>query len=154
MSETSSLTSAKYIPTLLAANTWTNIILLMIKQRLTLRFNDSFFTRDTLNTDDGGTVSVDWFDEASALPDSAPVVIFLHTVSGSSREVINYTSEARRRGWRSCVLNRRGHAGMRLSSPRFNLMGDPGDTRMMKRFPDCECLWMVGVSAGSGLLIT
>ena len=73
VSETSSLTSAQYIPTLLAANTWTNIILLMIKQRLTLRFNDSFFTRDTLNTDDGGTVSVDWFDEASALPDSAPV---------------------------------------------------------------------------------
>ena len=108
VSETSSLTSAQYIPTLLAANTWTNIILLMIKQRLTLRFNDSFFTRDTLNTDDGGTVSVDWFDEASALPDSAPVVIFLHTVSGSSREVINYTSEARRRGWRSCVFNRRG----------------------------------------------
>ena len=110
VSETSSLTSAQYIPTLLAANTWTNIILLMIKQRLTLRFNDSFFTRDTLNTDDdGGTVSVDWFDEASALPDSAPVVVFLHTVvSGSSREVINYTSEARRRGWRSCVFNRRG----------------------------------------------
>ena len=79
VSETSSLTSAQYIPSLLAANTWT-YILLMIKQRLTLRFNDSFFTRDTLNTDDGGTVSVDWFDEASALPDSAPVVVFLHTV--------------------------------------------------------------------------
>ena len=48
---------------------------------------------------------------------------------------------------------------MRLSSPRFNLMGDPGDTRMMvehvmKRFPDSEYLGMVGVSAGSGLLIT
>ena len=43
---------------------------------------------------------------------------------------------------------------MRLSSPRFNLMGDPGDTRMMKRFPDCEYLGMVGVSAGSGLVIT
>ena len=35
---------------------------------------------------------------------------------------------------------------MRLSSPRFNLMGDPGDTRIivehvMNRFPDCEYLW-------------
>ena len=66
---------------------------------------------------------------------------------------------AHRRGWRCCVFLRRGHAARRLSSPSFNLMGEARDTRLQleavtNNFPHRQFLGMVGVSAGSGLLIT
>ena len=48
---------------------------------------------------------------------------------------------------------------MRLTSPNFNLMGDAEDTRLMvehvmETWPASSYLAMVGISAGSGLLIT
>ena len=48
---------------------------------------------------------------------------------------------------------------MRLTSPKFNLMGDAEDTRLMvdhvmDNWPASSYLAMVGISAGSGLLIT
>ena len=48
---------------------------------------------------------------------------------------------------------------MRLTSPKFNLMGDAEDTRLMVEhvvtaWPAASYLAMVGISAGSGLLIT
>ena len=48
---------------------------------------------------------------------------------------------------------------MRLTSPMFNLMGDAEDTRLMvdhvmDTWPAASYLAMVGISAGSGLLIT
>ena len=48
---------------------------------------------------------------------------------------------------------------MRLTSPKFNLMGDAEDTRLMvdhvmETWPASSYLAMVGISAGSGLLIT
>ena len=48
---------------------------------------------------------------------------------------------------------------MRLTSPKFNLMGDAEDTRLMvehvvSAWPAASYLAMVGISAGSGLLIT
>lgn len=158
VSTTPSLSAPQYTPTLLAANTWSNIILLMLKQKLVINKNDNFI-RDTLTTDDGGTVSVDWAADAAHLPEDAPVVIFLHTVTGSARELLQYTRDATRRGWRSCVFTRRGHGGMRLSSGKFNLMGDAEDTVMMvehvqTKYPHSSYLGMVGVSAGSGLLVT
>ena len=63
------------------------------------------------------------------------------------------------RGWRSCVFNRRGHAGLGLTSPRFNVVGDPEDTRLMvarvrARHPASSYLAMVGISAGCGLLMS
>lgn len=63
------------------------------------------------------------------------------------------------RGWRSCVFNRRGHAGLGLTSPRFNVVGDPEDTRVMvdkvrARHPASSYIAMVGISAGCGLLMS
>ena len=59
---------------------------------------------------------------------------------------------ATQRGWRSCVLNRRGHAGMDLTTPSFNIVGSPLDTKaqvelVRRRYPD-SFLAMVGISAG------
>ena len=48
---------------------------------------------------------------------------------------------------------------MSLTSPKFNIMGDAEDTRLMvehvmAKYPDTSYLGMVGISAGSGLLVT
>ena len=62
------------------------------------------------------------------------------------------------RGWRSCVFNRRGHPGLYLTSPSFNIVGDPRDTKaqvdqVRRRFP-ASFLAMVGISAGCGSLLS
>ena len=48
---------------------------------------------------------------------------------------------------------------MRLTSPKFNLMGDAEDTvkmvdHVVSKYPKTSFIGMVGISAGSGLLIT
>ena len=158
VSRTQSLIEPKYVPTFWAANTWSNLLLLMIKQRLDRKYQGQF-RRETLTMEDGGTVAIDWPLEADSLSPDAPIVIFLHTVTGSGADIIHYTREATRRGWRSCVFTRRGHGNLTLTSAKFNMMGDAEDTAVMvdkvvRDYPDYSYLAMVGISAGSGLLIT
>ena len=68
------------------------------------------------------------------------------------------------RGWRSCVLNRRGHSGMPLHRPKpgsggvtFSLLGTVDDTVSMVNhitaaYPD-SFIGLAGISAGSGQVI-
>ena len=104
---TSELSNPRYFPTLWAAGMWPNLMLQMAKANFDAKFRNKF-RRDSLRMEDGGTVSVDWPDDAETdnLPPDAPIVIFLHTVTGSSAFTSHYTREATRRGWRSCVFNR------------------------------------------------
>ena len=154
---TESLSRPCYVPTLWAAGSWANLALLVLKQSLDKQWRSADLTREQLVLPDGGTVSVDWPAHCH-LPHDAPLVIFLHTITGSSRDTSHYLRAATRRGWRSCVFNRRGHT-MSLTSPKFNIMGDAEDTRLMvehvmAKYPDTSYLGMVGISAGSGLLVT
>ena len=105
-------------------------------------------------------VTIEWAkdDAALALPVDAPIVIFLHTITGSAAQTRWQMSQASRRGWRSCTFVRRGHSNKRLRTPSFNLLGDVEDVEMQvaavrHAYPDAF-LGMVGVSAGSGLLIS
>ena len=104
---TPELSSPRYFPTLWAAAMWPNLLLQMAKANFDAKFRNKF-RRDSLRMEDGGTVSVDWPDDAETdtLPPEAPIVIFLHTVTGSSSSTSHYTRAATRRGWRSCVFNR------------------------------------------------
>merc|ERR1719150_264707 len=70
------LARPRYVPTFWAALTWPNLLLLMAKQSLEARFR-SHFRRDLLTMEDGGRVAVDWAE-------APPIVIFLHTVTGSA----------------------------------------------------------------------
>jgi len=148
-----------YIPTFWASDMWANMALLIVKQRLDKSFlRSTRYTRELLVMPDGGTVSIDFPDD-SHLPPDAPLVIFLHTITGSSSDTGHYMRYAMRRGWRSCVFNRRGHGRVTLTSPSFNVMGDAGDTKaqvefVQSRYPHTSFLAMVGISAGSGLLVT
>jgi len=156
---TPGLFQPRYIPTFWAADKWTNIALFITKQMFDKSFlRGNKIRRDILVMTDGGTVSIDFADDEH-LPSSAPFVIFLHTITGSSHETGHYLRYATRRGWRSCVFNRRGHGGVKLSSPNFNVMGEARDTAaqvdfVKKKYPELSFLAMVGISAGSGLLIT
>ena len=157
---TESLARPCYVPTLWAAGSWANLALLVLKQKWDKRLRSGGFTRDTIVLADGGTVSVDWppAGETAHLPAEAPLVVYLHTITGSSKDTGHYMRAATRRGWRSCVLNRRGH-NMPLTSARFNVIGDAEDTRVMvdhvmAKYPQASYLGMVGISAGSGLLVT
>jgi len=153
-----SLSNPAYIPTFWAAGAWSNLLLFTLKQlfdKSSLRTNK--FTREVIKLDDGGVVSIDFADDAH-LPSDAPFVIFLHTITGSALETGHYMRHATSRGWRSCVFNRRSHAGVPLTTPTFNVMGDTNDTKeqvrfVRERFPN-SYLAMVGVSAGSGLLFS
>ena len=85
---------------------WTNLALYTAKQlydKSWLRRNN--FSREVVRTADGGTVSIDY--AVCELPPAAPLVIFLHTITGSGREVGHYMRAATARGWRSCVFNRK-----------------------------------------------
>lgn len=153
------LNNPRYIPTFWAADTWTNCALYILKQLYDKSWlcKDNY-TREVLTLSDGGTVSIDYAD-CPHLPPTAPFVIFLHTITGSAKETGHYMRYATRRGWRSCVFNRRGHAGLRLTSPSFNVMGEATDTKaqveaVISRHPSLSYLAMVGISAGSGLLVT
>jgi len=153
------LRKPRYFPTFWASDQWTNMALLILKQRLDKSFlRRTKYQRELLQMPDGGTVSID-FPNDSHLPADAPIVIFLHTITGSSSDTGHYMRYATRRGWRSCVFNRRGHGRVSLTSPKFNIMGDAEDTKaqvdfVMKKYPSAAFIGMVGISAGSGLLVT
>lgn len=57
------------------------------------------------------------------------------------------------------MFNRRGHGRVSLTSPNFNVMGDAADTKaqvdfVTAKYPSASFIGMVGISAGSGLLVT
>ena len=55
---------------------------------------------------DGGTVSIDYAECPPEMPKTAPIVIFLHTITGSAKETGYFMRYAVKRGWRTCVFNR------------------------------------------------
>ena len=100
---------------------------------------------------------MDWLDDEVTrnLPQNAPILGILHTITGTSSDYRGFMGFAAKRGWRSCVLNRRGHSGMTLRViPHFSIMGNVDDTKMMvdqikQHFPN-NFVGLVGLSAGSG----
>jgi predicted alpha/beta-fold hydrolase len=87
LSLSTQLANPRYVPTLWAADTWTNLILFILKQTVDKKWIKSInkANRELLIMEDGGTVSID-FAEDDHLPSTAPIVIFLHTITGSSYE--------------------------------------------------------------------
>lgn len=111
---------------------------------------------ERLTMPDGGTVSIQWLG-LDAAP-GTPVLVVLHTITGSGDGLRRFIAAVRARlGWVVAACNRRGHAGLELTSPRINTMGVTDDLRRQllaveSRRP-ASALYGVGVSAGSGLLV-
>ena len=105
-------------------------------------------------------VVVEWSKDpvGYGLAADAPIVVFLHTITGSAAQTRWLMKYASLRGWRSCCFVRRGHGGP-LHAPRFNLLGSVADVELQmaavrRAYPDAAFVGMVGVSAGSAQLIS
>jgi len=103
---------------------------------------------------DGGEVTLEWC--LADDPSSAPVVLMLHGLCGSSQDFASLLCEVRRRGWSGVVMNRRGHRRL-LSTPCFSIMGSTSDVReavaaVRDRLPGAPVV-LLGSSAGSGLAV-
>jgi predicted alpha/beta-fold hydrolase len=116
-------------------------------------------TEEVPGTD--GDLQVVWAHNRASLdlPADAPVVMYMHTITGDAASTVPLLRQASRRGWRSCVLLRRGHAGPLQGAPRFNVLGDVDDASLQVQavraaFPSASFVGLIGVSAGSGLLVS
>lgn len=137
------------------------------------------FRRETLTAPDGGLVrawpalcalapalglltlphtqiGLDWLD-AATLPPTAPVLLLLHTITGTARDFIELSKRAIAAGFRPVVCVRRGHLGGALGAARVNLLGSTADLRQQVAHvaalhPGAPLL-AVGASAGTGLLV-
>jgi len=111
---------------------------------------------ERLTMPDGGTVSIQWLGLDA--PERTPVLVVLHTITGSGDGLRRFIAAVRARlGWIVAACNRRGHGGLELTSPQINTMGATDDLRRQllaieSRRPGAA-LYGVGVSAGSGLLV-
>lgn len=144
-----------YRPPFWCRNAFTQIFWLILRE--TYYYNKVTYRRIKLNREDGGTVCID-IAESNHLRKDAPIVIFLHTITGSSNALNSFVRYANKRAWRAIVLNRRGHEEI-LTSPNFNLMGDVDDTvamieKVKELFPESKFLSAVGISAGSGQVVS
>lgn len=157
-----SLQEPSYRPTPWAQTSKANFLLATLRSRLgALRRNVEPPLMDRFSKCADPDVIVEWAKDetALALPTNAPIVIFLHTITGTAAQTRWLMSYASSRGWRSCVFVRRGHSKERLSSPSFNLLGAVEDVELQldavrRMYPNAAFLGMVGVSAGSAQLLS
>lgn len=153
-----SLRSPGYVPTPWASGQLANMILFEAKIQLQRWVLGTKTSRQRIETD----LFIDWWDDDATrrLQPTAPCVIFLHTINGGDHASDDLCMRAAsRRGWRSCCFVRRGHAGPLEGTPTFSLLGDVDDVRaqvaaVAARWPDADFVGMVGVSAGSGLVVS
>ncbi len=144
-----------YVPTFWCKGTFTQLIWLLIREYIFL--NKVKYNKIILNRPDGGTVSLA-ISENKNFGETSPIVLFLHSITGSSETVNSFVRYSEKRGWRSIVLNRRGH-DLPLTSPNFNIMGDIDDTTAMIKYvnelyPKSKYVCAIGISAGSGQIVS
>lgn len=117
---------------------------------------------------DGGTTALQWAEDAAGvpspmppLPDDAPLLLLLHTITASSRELFGLAPlilAARARGWRAAVHVRRGCGGLEVpAGGRWNPFGCAHDLRdaldaAAAAYPAAPYKAAIGISAGSAVL--
>jgi abhydrolase domain-containing protein 15 len=122
---------------------------------------DLRYKRELLDLDDGGQAALDWALESSShsvhdLAADAPIVVVLHGLTGCSAAMRSLCAEALERGYRPVVFNKRGHGGVKLTTPKLQAFGCVRDLQQAiahieRAYPSAK-LYGVGFSAGSGLL--
>jgi predicted alpha/beta-fold hydrolase len=112
--------------------------------------------RERLVTPDGDFLDLDWLD--SARP-SAPLVVMLHGLEGSSRShyAAGLFHEAARLGLRAVLMHFRSCSGELNRAPRLYHSGETADfgwvlARLMEREPTIR-VGLVGVSLGGNVIL-
>eukprot|EP01132_Coremiostelium_polycephalum_P003743 gene3743-4662_t len=118
--------------------------------------------RDTItNKNDGGTVSLDWYDFGVEFPEDAPTIVILHGLTGGSQEkYIQYLAlEAfkSKAQFRTIVFNYRGCAGNKVTADMGYCATQTDDLKQVieiiqERIPNAP-LFLVGFSLGSAILV-
>ena len=157
----SSLQEPSYRPTPWARSTKANFMLATARSRLGAvrrRMEPPLRGRTSQCADPD--VVVEWAKDPISyrLSDDAPIVVFLHTITGSAAQTRWLMKYASLRGWRACCFVRRGHGGP-LHSPSFNLLGSVEDVQqqmdtVQQAYPRARFVGMLGVSAGSAQLLS
>merc|ERR1719329_707294 len=120
---------------------------------------ESKFQNEEVACRDNGRVLIQWLNDevTKQLPKDAPVLCLLPTSIARSRGCLDLLREVPTYGWRACVFARHGEV-LPLFAPRFNLVGDCEDVvaqvRVVRDHYPNAYIGMVGLSAGSGLLLS
>ena len=91
---------------------------LFLKISFPIRYEREFF-----NLSDGGTIAIDWaMDSEGGIPKDnfkRPILCCFAGIGGGNDNMYLYSmiKEARERGYKCCVVNFRGCAGVKLTSP-------------------------------------
>jgi predicted alpha/beta-fold hydrolase len=150
----------RFFPTFWCFGAYSQMVLMLLVEHFVSGVS---FRREQLTAPDGGLLALDWGEvdlpHCAALPADAPTIAVLHTITGDASNCKTFVKYAARRGWRCVVLIRRGHGSLPLTTPRFNIMGDVDDTKLMverlhAQLPAGTYLSMAGISAGSGQCVS
>ncbi|SPL70092.1 YheT family hydrolase [Acinetobacter stercoris] len=144
----------KYRPTPYLSNPHIHLLYFDLIRKKTIKLEYDHF--DQLCMPDGGVTAISWY--GYALPAETPTIVVLHTIKGtpsSMRELVRDLHQLT--GWRIALCLRRGHAGLPMPVPQMSIFGSTSDLReqinfIQSIFPD-SCLYAVGSSAGTGLLV-
>jgi len=116
------------------------------------------YNREILQLEDGGQIGLDWaYNEASKnLNDESPVVIILHGLTGNSKDMRSICAAALQKGYRPVAHNKRGHGGVKLSTPKFQQFSCVKDLdaildHIQKIYPGVP-IFAIAFSAGCGIL--
>lgn len=159
MCRCASLRHPQYRPTVWASWQLANMLLLVCKCQLMRFLHGRLKVERQMVAPD---LYLDWADDklARSLPPTAPVIAFLHTICGGESPQDEHNLRlATARGFRAVTLIRRGHGGPLTSRASWSLIGDVDDTRaqvaaVVARFPAADFRGMIGLSAGSGLIVS
>ncbi|KAF8321138.1 AB-hydrolase YheT [Clavulina sp. PMI_390] len=123
------------------------------------------YKRTLLTVPDGGQMGLDWAEpEGEDLPANTPIIVVLHGLTGGSyepyvRTVLSVACKSKSEGglgYRACVMNFRGCAGVELLTAQHFSGGYTGDIRtallyISGLYPDAPLLG-IGFSLGANVL--
>ncbi|CAL5220658.1 g2704 [Coccomyxa viridis] len=119
------------------------------------------YERTIVPTPDGGAFGLDWFccrEACERLPESAPVLLVLHSITGHSNLsfVKSLCTAGYAQGWRPVAMVYRGCEGLKLESPRPYSQLDTDDVQtaiagLRNMYPDAPIL-LAGYSLGAMLV--
>ncbi|GAM21488.1 hypothetical protein SAMD00019534_046630 [Acytostelium subglobosum LB1] len=115
--------------------------------------------RETLIMEDGGTVSLDWFELGDFKPDT-PTIVMLHGLTGGSHELyVQHCAHHayRKKGFRSVVFNYRGCADNEVTADKTYSAAYTCDLKLVikhiqQALPEAK-LFAIGFSLGSCILV-
>ncbi|KAK3082633.1 hypothetical protein FSP39_000882 [Pinctada imbricata] len=117
------------------------------------------FEREYLQLNDKGIVALDWCKNSkSSIKRNSPILIVFPGIYGEDYNIRHTCLAAKSKGFRSVVINYRGHGNSYLATTKLNSFGDPQDVRqcilyIKQKFPKSQ-ITAVAIGTGSAVLFS